>query len=58
MAGAELDVDLAGSDDARDLATAAPEIAATVESLLARVRAGELATAPDEPVEAARVSWL
>ena len=62
LAGAEIDPDEAGQNDARDLADAAPEIARSVESLLARVRKGELAKAPissgrGEP-SSARVSWL
>jgi hypothetical protein len=63
LAGAEIDPDEAGANDAVDLARAAPEIAATVGSLLARVRDGELAKPPEESgVEgtetAARVGWL
>jgi hypothetical protein len=63
MQGAEVDADLAGADDARQLAGAAPAIASVVAELLARVRAGELARPPEgaeagEPVTDARVSWL
>jgi hypothetical protein len=68
MAGAEIDPEEAGPNDAVDLARAAPDIAATVESLLARVRDGELAKPPDtsgtdtsgteENESAARVGWL
>jgi hypothetical protein len=45
--------------DAQSLRGAVPEITAVVRSLLDRVKAGELATAPagDEP-ESARISWL
>jgi hypothetical protein len=54
--------DIAGPDESRELAAAAPQIAATVADLLARVRAGELARPPtpeDGPAPAsARVSWL
>jgi len=45
--------------DAQSLRAAVPEIAAVVQSLLDRVKAGELAAAPggDEP-DSARASWL
>ena len=45
--------------DAENVRTAIPEIAAVVQSLLDRIKAGELAVAPrgDQP-ESARVSWL
>jgi hypothetical protein len=45
--------------DAESLRASVPEIKATVQGLLDRVKAGELATAPagDQP-ESARVSWL
>jgi len=52
LAGADIDAAEVGVDDARDLAAAAPEIARTVDTLLRRVRAGELGRAPVE-VEAA-----
>ncbi|HEX4863213.1 MAG TPA: hypothetical protein VFV02_04020 [Acidimicrobiales bacterium] len=62
LAGADIDPDEAGANDASDLANSAKEIAAAVESLLARVRNGELAKAPsasgDGGPSAARVSWL
>ena len=43
----------------QSLRASVPEIKATVQGLLDRVKAGELATAPagDQP-ESARVSWL
>jgi len=45
--------------DGPSLKAAAPEIVAAVGSLLARVRAGELARAPGgDDVPSARVSWL
>jgi hypothetical protein len=59
--GAEMDPADAGPDDAADLAAAAPEIARTVQDLLARVRKGELAKEPAggaEALTAARVGWL
>ena len=45
--------------DAESLRASVPEIKATVQGLLDRVKAGELATAPagDQP-DSARVSWL
>jgi hypothetical protein len=46
LAGAEIDSGEVGPDDARDMAAAAPEIVRTVETLLRRVRAGELGRAP------------
>ena len=63
LEGAEIDPDETGANDAADLAKAAPEIAAAVESLLARVRNGELAKPPDflaagDDFTGARVSWL
>ena len=61
MEGAEIDPAEAGPGDASGLAGAADDIAETVRDLLARVRAGELAKAPEdgsEPPAAARVSWL
>jgi hypothetical protein len=48
LAGAELQDNEIGSDDARALAAAAPDIAGAVAALLGRVRAGELAKAPTE----------
>jgi hypothetical protein len=59
LAGAELDPELAGPDDARQLADVAPAIAAAVADMLAGVRAGELAR-PVETSEAAgaRSGWL
>jgi hypothetical protein len=54
--------DVAGRDDSRELAAAAPQISSTVADLLARVRAGELARPPasenGSAPTSARVSWL
>lgn len=48
-----------GESDLDDLARAAPEIVATLGSVLDRVRAGELARPPAEPQpEGSRISWL
>lgn len=47
-----------GPDDARQLREAVPDILDAVRRLLARVHAGELATAPDQEIAAARISWL
>lgn len=63
LEGAELPADAAGPGDAEQMAGAAPQIAATVRDLLARVRAGELARPPEtadgEPSPAGvRSSWL
>jgi len=44
--------------DKAGLATAAPEIVATVKRMLDGVRDGDLAPAPPEPVAAARTGWL
>lgn len=56
---AELEEGLVDPDDTAAMAAAAPEIAATVERLLARVRGGELAQAPDAPAGVgARSGWL
>jgi hypothetical protein len=49
-------------EDARQLRACAPEIVATVERMLARVRAGELGRPPaeigDEPPTSVRAGWL
>lgn len=64
LAGASLDADLAGPSDAAELASAAPEIAATVGTLLDRVRKGELGQAPagfdptDSALAGVRSGWL
>lgn len=66
LAGAEISAEEVGPTDAADLAQASAEIAATVESLLSRVRKGELAQQPevpeapadDESRAGARVGWL
>ena len=51
--------DPADAADAAELRRSVPEITSAVSSLLARVRAGELATPPaGEPVTSARASWL
>jgi hypothetical protein len=50
--GAGVDPSRIGPTDAAQVAAAAPEIAAAVVDLLARVRAGELGTAPDDVSEA------
>ncbi|HET7405935.1 MAG TPA: hypothetical protein VFJ21_02210 [Mycobacteriales bacterium] len=55
---AEISRDEAHPSDAAQLKAAAPEIVATARRLLERVRAGELAVAPDETPESARMSWL
>jgi hypothetical protein len=63
LAGAEVEADAAGPDDARQLAESAPQIAATVADMLDRVRAGKLGlpprgVQPGEAVTDARVGWL
>ncbi len=65
LAGAELDPSVAGPTDAAEMAAAAPQIAATVADLLARVRAGELGrepagdpNTPDPAGAGVRASWL
>ena len=47
-----------GPKDADGLRAAVPEITDTLRRLLARVHAGELATAPETALETARISWL
>jgi hypothetical protein len=47
-----------GPRDADDLRAAVPEIDDTLRRLLARVHAGDLATAPEPDLVQARVSWL
>ncbi|HUZ54166.1 MAG TPA: hypothetical protein VMU94_16780 [Streptosporangiaceae bacterium] len=56
---AGVNTDGAFAADAESLRACVPQIKATVQGLLDRIKAGELATAPagDEP-ESARVSWL
>jgi hypothetical protein len=56
QAGLDGDSGLAG--DADDLRAAVPEIERALAGLLDRVRAGELAVAPDGDVASARISWL
>jgi hypothetical protein len=56
QAGLDGDSGLAG--DADDLRAAVPEIERALAGLLDRVRAGELAVAPDGDVAGARISWL
>ena len=62
LAGAEIDPGEVARSDADDLRAAVPEILETLRRLLARVHAGELATAPpgaDSPDAAfARAGWL
>jgi hypothetical protein len=60
LAGADMAAGEMGPDDARDMAAAAPEIVRTVETLLRRVRAGELGRAPAgvEAALGARGGWL
>jgi len=41
-----------------DTVPVAPEIVASLRSLLHRVHEGSLAVAPEETVASARVSWL
>jgi hypothetical protein len=56
-AGLEPDQGLAA--EAEQLRGCVPEITATLDRMLAKVRSGELATAPDgEPGSVVRVSWL
>ena len=56
--GAGIDPADIGPTDADDLRAAVPEISDTLRRLLARVHAGELATAPEPDLASARVSWL
>ena len=63
LAGAAVDPDMVGPDDAGQLAAAARQIASTVADLLARVRAGELGQEPatsreGAPLSEARIGWL
>jgi hypothetical protein len=56
---AGLETDQALAADAEQLRDCVPQITATLQGMLAKVRAGELATAPDhEPGDVVRVSWL
>jgi hypothetical protein len=58
LARAGVDTDGVTDTDLTGLAAAAPEIVAVVKRMLERVRDGELAPAPAEPVAAARTGWL
>lgn len=58
LARAGVDLDEVTEADLTGLAAAAPEIVAVVKRMLERVRDGELAPAPPEPVAAARTGWL
>lgn len=59
LEGAGLDDSAIGPTDARQLRDAVPEITATVQGLLDRVHAGELATAPGADLgPSVRSSWL
>jgi hypothetical protein len=56
QAGLAADAGLAG--DADELRAAVPDIERALSGLLDRVKAGELAVAPDGDVASARISWL
>jgi hypothetical protein len=62
LAGADLPAASVGPSDARDLASASGEIAATVGALLEEVRAGTLGNPPEgasmAELAGARVGWL
>ena len=58
LARAGVDPDEFTQADKTGLAASAPEIVAAVKRMLERVRDGELAPAPAEPVAAARTGWL
>jgi hypothetical protein len=58
LARAGVDTDEVSEADKAGLAAAAPEIVAAVKRMLDGVRDGELASAPAEPVAAARTGWL
>lgn len=58
LARAGVDPDEVSEADKTALAASAPEIVAAVKRMLERVREGELAPAPAEPVAAARTGWL
>jgi hypothetical protein len=58
LAAAELTPDDIGEHDAEELRAAIPDILDAVRRLLDRVRAGELARAPGDDVDSARLSWL
>ncbi len=55
-AGIEVDENLAA--DAQSLRAVVPQVQRVVGAMLDRVKAGELARAPDGQVASARVSWL
>jgi hypothetical protein len=56
---AGVSADVAAPGDAESLRAAVPDILAATEGLLAKVRAGELGTAPaDGPADSIRASWL
>jgi hypothetical protein len=60
IAGSEVSSEAVAPTDAADLRAAVPEIQAAIERMLARIREGELATAPvapDDPLNT-RNGWL
>lgn len=58
LAEAGVPADTVGPADADDLRAAAPEIVATVRSMLDRIRAGDLARPTEAAETGARSSWL
>jgi hypothetical protein len=59
LARAGLSPDLVAADDARLLREAAPEIVATIKTVMDRVHAGELAQPPvDDDLVSVRMGWL
>ena len=58
LARAGVDTDEVTEADLSGLTAAAQEIVGVVKRMLERVRGGELAPAPAEPVAAARTGWL
>lgn len=59
LKAARAPLDELGGDEVAEVRAAGPAIVAAADSVLDRVRAGELARPPgDEPVDSARVSWL
>jgi hypothetical protein len=58
IAQAEVNPGDIGATDAEQLRAAVPEILEVLTGLLKRVHAGELARAPEDEVDEARLSWL
>jgi hypothetical protein len=58
LSGASVEMDESLAADAESLRSMVPEVQRAVSAMLDKVKAGQLARAPDGEVASARVSWL